>query len=235
VTTLDVVGAIVLIACFPAAVTVLVRSVPATRPVRVGLVAVLTAWFLLITATAIPGVGPVPGGAFAILVPVLGGTVLLVRNREARRLLALAALAPLIALHVTRLAGGAFVLLNAEGRLADPFATVAGWGDVLAAVTAVPVAVLAARRRPGWERWVLAWSTLGLADFLVAIVLGFTSAPGSPLQVFTEASVTEVLSDLPWRYIPFYFVPLYVVVHIAIYLNLFRARARRTRPTVPAA
>jgi hypothetical protein len=231
VTPLDVVGAIVLIACFPTARAVVARSVPAARAVRTGIVAVLTAWFQLITATAVPGVGPVPGAAFALLVPVLGGTLLLVRNREARRLLAAAALAPLIALHATRLAGGAFVLLDAEGRLADPFATLAGRGDVVAAVAAVPVALLALRRTPGWERWVLAWNTLGLADFLVAVLLGFTSDPGSPLRIFTEPPGTELLSELLWRYIPFCFVPLHIVVHITIHLNLFRAwRAQRAVP-----
>jgi hypothetical protein len=211
---LDTLGYVGLVMSAPVVIAVVCRSLqlPSTLKLAVGLV--LTAWFIFTALT------PLRGAAFGIILPVLGAPLLYWLSPVARAAVAGASLAPLIALHATRLLGGLFVLLHGEGRLANPFAMIAGWGDVLAAVTAIPAAIIAARAKPGWERWVLAWNCIGFADFLTAVFLGATSQPGSPIQLFFETPGTALLGALPWRFIPNYFVPLYLILHVAIFIRL---------------
>jgi hypothetical protein len=213
--SLDSIGYAGLVICAPVAIIVICRAlaIPTTMKLAVGLVLVL--WFVF-TALA-----PLRGAAFGIVLPVLAAPILYRFSSTAKLAVMGAALAPLIALHVTRLLGGLFILLHEEGRLANPFAMIAGWGDILAAVTAVPAAIIAARARPGWEQWVLAWNCLGFADFITAVALGATSQPGSPIQLFFEPPGTALLGQLPWRFIPNYFVPLYLIIHVAIFLRLW--------------
>jgi hypothetical protein len=114
-------------------------------------------------------------------------------------------------------------LLALEGRLSNPFAFYAGWGDILAATLAIPAALIAWRAKEGWEKWVLSWNVIGFVDFVSAVSLGTTSATGSPLQLFFEAPGTGILGELPWRFIPSYFVPLYIMIHIALFIRLVPA------------
>jgi hypothetical protein len=177
-------------------------------------------WFAFTWTTRVRGIGPVPGALFAIAVPVLAGTLWLTLSIAGRRALAGVDVTPLVALHVTRWAGGMFLLLHAQGRLSDPFAFYAGWGDILAAVTAVPAAVAAYRRSPGWPVWVLAWNVIGFGDFLLAIFFGVTSQPDLPFRLFFEPPGAAVLTEVPWRFIPAFYVPLFLIIHVALFVRL---------------
>lgn len=126
----------------------------------------------------------------------------------------------LVALQVTRLAGGMFLLLYAEGLLPNPFACCAGLGDILAAVTAMPAAWAAYRRVSGWAAWVLAWNVIGTADFLLAILFGVSSQPGLPFRLYFQPPVAAVLTETPWRFIPAFYVPLFLIVHVALFVRL---------------
>jgi hypothetical protein len=101
------------------------------------------------------------------------------------------------------------------------------------ATLAIPAAVIAWHARPGWERWVLGWNVIGFADFISAVTLGVLSQPGSPLRIFFDAPGTALLGELPWRFIPSYFVPLYLMVHIALFVRLVPAVFDRRRNPQP--
>ena len=217
---LDALWTAILVGCAPVAIGLILHALPATGRQRIAIAIVLTAWFALTTATRIRGIDPVPGAAFSIFVPVLAGTALMVATSGGRALVAGLSLAPIVALHITRFAGGGFLLLHDAGRLSDPFAFYAGWGDVLTAAAAIPTALVVARRREGWRTWLLAWNLLGFADFCSAIFFGVTSQPGSPLRLFFEPPGASVLIELPWRFIPSYFVPLFLLTHVALFLRL---------------
>ncbi|HSC09288.1 MAG TPA: hypothetical protein VLD59_20870 [Steroidobacteraceae bacterium] len=141
-----------------------------------------------------------------------------------------------VLVHVGRILGIGFLVLHAQGRLAAPFAPVAGWGDIFIALTAVPVALLLASR-PGVasRNLALAWNTLGMIDLVVAVGLGVTSAPDSPLQVFTQAPGTAVMSGLPMLLVPVFLVPLYFLSHMAIFHRLLHSRAMNHHAQVRAA
>jgi hypothetical protein len=202
----------------PLAIGVIVRALPVIGWVRIGIATVLTAWFVF-TAIA-----PLRGAVFGIILPVVAAPFIYAASATARAAVAGMHLPSLIALHISRLAGGFFILLHADGRLANPFAAAAGWGDLLAATLAIPAAIIAYRAKPGWEKWVLAWNVIGFTDFLSAVFFGATSQPGSPIQLFFEPPGAALLGQLPWRFIPGYFVPLYLIIHVAIFVRLWPAR-----------
>jgi hypothetical protein len=128
----------------------------------------------------------------------------------------------LIAVHAIRIVGFLFLLLFAAGRLSAPFAPSAGWGDIVAGATAVPVAWALASRVPGARWLVVLWNSIGLLDLISAAGLGMTSAAGSPLQVFFDAPGSAVMATLPWAIIPVFLVPQLIVGHLAVYWRLGR-------------
>jgi hypothetical protein len=217
---LDLAQAVLMASCGPLAVAAILRALRVEPRRRLWLGLLLSAWFLLTALTTIPSVGRVPGALFGIVLPVLAASAYLVFSPSARQMIERANVPILVLLHVTRLSGGLFILLAAEGRLSNPFAVIAGWGDIIAAMTALPAAIIAWRARPGWEKWVLVWNVFGVLDFVVAVGLGITSQPGSPLRLFFEEPGTAILGQLPWRFIPSFFVPLYVTIHVALFIRL---------------
>ncbi len=232
--TLDLVQSVFMAICAPVALMVLQRALPLEQSQSWVLGLVLSAWFALTALTPIPQVGRFPGALFGIVFPVLAVSTFLIVSPIARRVIAGANVPMLVGLHVTRLAGGLFILLAAEGRLSNPFAAIAGWGDILAATTAIPAAIMAWRARVGWEKWVLAWNVIGFLDFMSAITLGITSQPGSLLRLFFDEPGTAILGQLPWRFIPSFFVPLYIMIHVALFVRLVPVVLSR-RLTVAAA
>jgi hypothetical protein len=204
----------------PIAILAITSALPIRQISRLWIGLMLVLWFGLTCATSIPNLGPVPGALFGIIFPVLGVSAVMVFNPTARDVVARMKAWPMVALHMTRVAGGLFIPLFWEGRLSNPFAYVAGGGDLLAAFLAIPAAIIAYRGKAGWEKWLLAWNVIGFADFVSAITAGVTSQVGSPLQVFTELSGTQILGELPWRLIPSYFVPLYLMIHVGLFIML---------------
>jgi hypothetical protein len=130
----------------------------------------------------------------------------------------------LIGLNVWRVAGGFFLLLAAEGRLAGPFPTSAGWGDVITGVLALPVAWLALRGQGTPLVW--AWNAFGMLDLVAALAFGIISANGSPLQIIHAGQGSEAVQALPWSLIPTVLVPMYLIVHGIIFAKLAQASQR---------
>lgn len=221
--SLDTIQFAFMLICAPVAITIILVAVPFGQTVKWAVGIILAAWFALTAATQIPDIGPFPGGLFGIVLPVILVSLFMAFNPVARRAIDQMNVPLLVILHVTRLAGGLFLLLALEGRLSNPFAFYAGWGDILAATLAIPAAFMVWRAKAGWEKWVLAWNVIGFVDFMSAVGLGVTSAAGSPLQLFFESPGTGILSELPWRFIPSYFVPLYIMIHIALFIRLVPA------------
>lgn len=207
------------------AVTVTAGVAPALRR---GVGAALLLWFAaLLTA----GVAGAFAGARPLLVglgaatPLLAAAIATAVWPVLRTGLDGVPLTSLIAVHVVRGFGAFFVLLYAGGRMSGPFGPVAGWGDVVAAATAPLVAWAAARATPSWRGLALGWNTLAVADLIVAVTLGVTSAPTSPLRLFTEGPGTAPMGSLPWVLIPTFIVPLLLLIHVAVFRRLWLRRA----------
>jgi hypothetical protein len=144
--------------------------------------------------------------------------------------------AVLIAANAGRLIGAFFLALYAAGRLPATFARSAGWGDIAVGALAIPLAWAVHRRAPGWRILALAWNTLGMADLITAVTLGVGSTSDSPLRFIFERPDSSAVTALPWVLIPGFLVPLYLMVHIAIFAQLaHRARSVDRLPVARAA
>jgi hypothetical protein len=122
----------------------------------------------------------------------------------------------LIGVNVIRAFGVIFLLLYAANRLPAPFAPIAGWGDILVGLTAIPVACLAYKKGADADSMVMIWNTLGLCDLIKAVALGVASSPGPLRLIFTEPGA-GIMTTLPWMLIPGFLVPLLASTHLAVF------------------
>jgi hypothetical protein len=140
----------------------------------------------------------------------------------------------MVAVQAGRLLGAFFLLLHADGRLPWTFAAGAGWGDITIAALAVPLAWAVHRRTAGWWTATLIWNALGFLDLVGAVTLGIGSAPGSPLQFLNEHPDSGTMGTLPWLLVPGFLVPIYLLLHLAVFARLAREReATAPVPRVP--
>ena len=116
----------------------------------------------------------------------------------------------LVGMHAIRVVGLAFVILGARGVLAPAFASRAGWGDIVAALGAIGLALASAR--PRWLAYL--WNSFGTLDLIVAV--------GTATLVTTSGSQpgVELLTRLPLNLVPTFFVPLLMASHVAIFRRL---------------
>jgi hypothetical protein len=231
--SLDLIGAFVL-----TGISAIAIGLPALwyarAPGGMALLAAHILWFVAVVALAGSGAlawrlelgAPLLG--LSIVTPIVLLIVLATVVPATSRALASIPLPALIGLHAIRIVGFLFLLLFAAGRLSAPFAPSAGWGDVIAGATAVPVA-WALSTRGASVRWlVLLWNSVGLLDLVDAATLGMTSAPGSPLQLFFDPPGSTAMGTLPWALIPVFLVPQLIVGHLAIYRRLGRSAENLT-------
>jgi hypothetical protein len=145
-------------------------------------------------------------------VPWLGLVIAiaLVLSLSALRSATAADLADLTRVQVFRTVGWLFVALMLLGKLPWQFALPAGLGDIAVGLTAP---VIARRLRRGDTRGAIAFHALGILDLVVAIGMGFFSAPG-PYQIFTGPVTTAAMTVLPLILIPTVLVPLSIAIHI---------------------
>lgn len=222
--TFSLVGALFVSAAYTAIVSILMSCSHASIRQKWTIATVAAAWGILIVAIAVmggfaPGIaGPVPMAvlAFAGLLVLLFGSWFFIPLFRAAILSV--PLSALVALNAARIGGVLFLILAAEGRLSDPFASSAGWGDIITGVLAIPLAILLFR---GIQKiWAHAWNAFGMLDLVVAVLLGLFSAPGTPFYIFNEGPGTAVMTELPWLLIPSILVPIYLFIHFVITVKL---------------
>ena len=235
---LDVIGTILLTALAVALAVTLVPRLDGHGVTRTRVAMGLSAWFIVAAALGATGAfasTALPVGAalsVAVLAPVILGGGLVARTRGHG-----IPLATLVGVHVGRVLGVAFLLLYSAGRLPFSFAHSAGWGDIATGVLAIPVAWAIRHRAAGWRWFTAAWNVLGMADLLIAVTLGMGSAPGSLVRFNFEAPGSGAIVTFPWVLVPAFFVPLYLLTHIAIFANLAaseHAVRSATHPLPPA-
>lgn len=223
--SLDIIGSIDITAAAAVLVGTIATAYPAPLPARLRVVAAFALWFtLIVLASALDLLDPVkgfgvPALGFAIVVPIAVMAFAAAGGGERwQRVLAIP-MPALIATHVLRILAVQFLLLWSTGRLTAPFAPIAGWGDIITGVTAVPVAWMVWRKAAGWRPLAVIWNLFGAADLITAISLGVLSAPGSPLQLFAVPGA-PIMTTLPWVLIPGYLVPILFMTHVLMLAQL---------------
>lgn len=227
---LDFYGTIALTTATIVTFNALLNALPVSRLHRLELAIAISAFIGLSIALSSSGayandhrVFPLIGVMFAA--PLVAAALAALTSPAARSAMLALPTSLLIGLNVSRIIGGFFLLLAADGRLGGPFPQSAGWGDVVTGVLALPVAAIAARGAAN-HRWLLgAWNTLGTLDLVAAVALGVVSANGAPLQLIHAGAGSAAVQDLPWSLIPTVLVPTFLIVHGVIFAQLRRSAA----------
>jgi hypothetical protein len=125
----------------------------------------------------------------------------------------------LVLFHLTRFVGIYFLVLNARGELPWAFAVPGGWGDIVAAVTAIVVMVAAPTRGAvGW--WMLlVWNLFGFLDIAMVVATAARLA-------LTEPGSMRALIRLPLALLVTFVVPIIIATHVVIFVRLGRSRRR---------
>jgi hypothetical protein len=188
----------------------------------------LAVWAFLAAAFALSGA---PRHATPFVIPALVAVLTVTFSwatarvswlREAVESLGLRAL---LAFHLMRVVGGAFLWLQADGKLPAEFAQRAGWGDLLAAAGALMLLAGAGSRTRVYRLAFVAWNWLGLGDLALAVgTAAFLNRthPGSMAMIVT----------FPWALVPLFFVPVLVANHLALLRRVGHADATAPVATV---
>jgi hypothetical protein len=221
---LDFLGTIATAGLTVFVVAALLIALDAPQRTRLLIAAVLGLWIGL--AAAAGGAGwfaiarPFPVIAPFVATPLVAAALLAAVSPRARYALLGLPLPLLVGLNIGRVFAVLFLLLAMAGRLSGPFPYFAGLGDIITGLAAIGVMRLA--QAPGRHAVAMhAWNAFGMADLLVAIVLGVTSAANSPLQVFA-APGSQAMQHLPFSFVPTVLVPLWMIIHAIVFAQLRR-------------
>ncbi len=227
---LDLVGAYFLGAIAAADAAVLIGLARISRGTRLAGFVLAGLWTILIIGIGAVGgfgpgvIGPLPTPVIAFAVLLIAGLAAWFGSRAFRAGFRSVPLAALIGVNAFRILGLMFLLLHDRGRLANPFAACAGWGDIITGLAAIPLAIMASGGRLP-RGLLIGWNIFGTLDLINAVTMGGLSAPGTPFQLFTEPPYTLAMGMLPWVTVPAILVPVYLMTHLEIGARLCSAGA----------
>jgi hypothetical protein len=215
-------------------VNALITFMDTSRGVKTTLAAVIGVWIGLAAAAAEAGwltiSRPVPVVGLFVVVPLLAAA-LAAAWPAAREAMLSMPMPVMVALNIVRVFAVLFLMLAAEGRLTGPFPYSAAWGDIITGVVAVPVLWLLKDGGARYTTAIAAWNLFGAADLVLAIAFGVTSAEGSPLQLFPGPG-SEAMQHAPWSFVPTVLVPIWLILHAIIAVQLWRAKLSQAASAV---
>jgi len=224
---LDFIGLIITTALMVVVVNTLIIFIDASRAAKVTLAVVIGLWIGLAAAVAeagwLPIARPIPVVGLFVAIPLLAAGFATAWPRAREALLSIP-MPVMVALNVVRIFAVLFLVLAAEGRLTGPFPYSAAWGDIITGVVAVPVLWLLKDDAGARHTTAIgAWNLFGAADLVLAIAFGVTSAEGSPLQLFPGPG-SQAMQHVPWSFVPTVLVPIWLILHAIIAVQLRRAK-----------
>jgi hypothetical protein len=223
---LDFIGMVVTAALMMLVVNALTIFMDVSRAAKVTLAAVIGVWIGLAAAAAEAGwltiSRPVPVVGLFVAVPLLTAA-LATTWAPAREAMLSIPMAVMVSLNIVRVFAVLFLMLAAEGRLTGPFPYSAAWGDIITGIVAMSVLWLLKDGIARYTTAIAAWNLFGTADLVLAIAFGITSAERSPLQLFPGPG-SEAMQHVPWSFVPTVLVPIWLILHAIIAVQLRRAK-----------
>ena len=188
-----------------------------------------TLWFAVAWSAAINGVfrtgtSSLPLVPLAIFLPVMIGAPLLLLSKRMGQVLDAIPAAWLVALQLYRVFGSWALIAWLHGTLPGVFALPAGIGDVLTGLFAIPAAIAVATGTAQGRKVAIMWNIFGLADFAVAITIGFITSPG-PLQLIVPNVPSIGAGAYPDVLTPAFVVPSSILLHALSLRQLFQRSA----------
>jgi hypothetical protein len=162
--------------------------------------------------------------SFAFLLVGLTIGLLLLAAPSFRQIVRAAPLSWLVGLHAIRIGGFAWLALTDMHLLPAGFAVPTGYGDMAVGASALVVVLLLVRRHPRARAAVIAWSLLGIADFVVAVTTAFLAMPDFVDQMVTTGAPLSYL-NYPFL-IPSFGVPLFGLLHVYALVQVWSAETR---------
>jgi hypothetical protein len=229
---LELINAIVLGASIAIIVTVLTTQADVSWNARRWAIAGILVWTALIVAGAAagrftpgtPGIVIQPPAIFAAAAAAL--SIAWLFSPQFRRAMLSIPLQSLVGLNVLRVVGVFFVLRYFTHELAAPFGPVAGLGDTITGLLAIPLALSIARGSFS-KSSVAWWNAFGALDLFTALTLGALSQDGVPFRVFFGEPGLAAMTQLPSVIVPTVLVPIYLLVHLTVAYRLGHAPARQ--------
>ena len=155
-------------------------------------------------------------GTLAFILAPLAAGLLLLRWHPWRQVVEAVPQAWLVGVQFYRNIGAVFLVLMSMGILPAYFAVPAGYGDLLSGLPTLLVAYLIARDWRWWRQATLAINLVGILDFVVAVGIGSGVLHNlwlSQALYGESAIVTAPFAYFPLALIPFYVVPIGLVLH----------------------
>jgi hypothetical protein len=222
---LDFIGTVITAALMVVVVNALTIFMDVSRAAKIALAAAIGVWIGLAAAVAqagwLPISRPIPVVGLFVMVPLVATAW-----PAARTAMLSIPLPVMVGLNVARVFAVLFLMLAAEGRLSGPFPYSAAWGDIITGAAAVPLLWLLKDGGARHATAIAVWNLFGAADLVLAIGFGVTSAEGSPLQLFA-APGSEAMQHAPWSFVPTVLVPIWLILHAIIAVNLRSAKLRQ--------
>jgi len=123
----------------------------------------------------------------------------------------------LVRVHIFRLIGVFFVLLAYQKALPGFFALVAGFGDIITAITSVFVVNAISNKKPFAKKLTFIWNVFGFIDILFTAV---TAIVLTKISIDTGAMGVDTLAQFPFCFIPAFAPPVIIFLHIAIFKKI---------------
>ena len=143
----------------------------------------------------------VPTVLFGLLIPLITAAIGLWLSGSIASLVSAIPLPWIVAAQIYRVGGGIFLVLWADGRLPWQFALPAGIGDVTTGCFAVVVAALLAQKAAGARRAAYVWCLFGIADLVVAVMMGGMTSPGRGISLRSRRQ-TSLSHPIRWSWYP---------------------------------
>lgn len=123
----------------------------------------------------------------------------------------------LIRLHIFRLIGSTFIIIALYDSLPKSFAFIAGFGDVITAITSIFVVNAINKQKSYAKNLTLVWNTFGLLDIIITAIMAnvFTK-----ISIDTGAMGVDTLAKFPFSLIPAFAPPTIIFLHVLIYRKL---------------
>lgn len=123
----------------------------------------------------------------------------------------------LISLHIFRFIGGTFIVLALYDSLPKSFAFIAGFGDVITAITSIFVVKAIKKQKSYAKNVILVWNTFGLIDIITTAVLANVL---TKISIDTGVMGVDTLAKFPFSLIPAFAPPTIIFLHVLIYRKL---------------
>jgi hypothetical protein len=141
----------------------------------------------------------------------------LIRTQTYQDITSNASLQSIVRLHVFRVIGVFFVLLAAQNALPKPFAYIAGFGDMLTAISCFFVAQAIENKKAYAKKLTFFWNIFGTIDIVFTAVAANVL---TKISIDTGSMGVDTLAVFPFCIIPAFAPPTILLLHWTIFKKL---------------